>query len=185
MNLATDTDEEIARQVQNGDRESFGILVTRYEAKMERYARKFLSRSDDISDVVQEVFIKAYVNIQSFDSTRKFSSWLYRIAHNEYVNTLKKKSHSPLYLFDFDTLLPHLFSSDVTDRSSNERDMKNMLNQCLDKLDSKYREPLILYYFEEMNYQEIAEVLHIPISTVGVRLNRGKLMLQKICEQYV
>jgi RNA polymerase sigma-70 factor (ECF subfamily) len=54
-----------------------------------------------------------------------------------------------------------------------------MLDKCIEKLPAKYREPLILYYFEEMNYREIADVMHLPVSTVGVRLQRGKVLLKK------
>src|SRR5438132_8941411 len=83
-------DEAIASQVQSGRVELFGILITHYQKKMERYAGKLLNNHEDRQDVVQEIFTKAYVNIQSFDTSRKFSSWLYRIAHNEIINIFKK-----------------------------------------------------------------------------------------------
>ena len=93
------TDEEIARRAQEGDIESFGLLVGRYEAKITRYAGKFLLNNEDAKDLAQEVFIKAYVNIQSFDANRKFSSWLYRIAHNEFINAIRKRSWSRFSIF--------------------------------------------------------------------------------------
>src|SRR3989344_5780693 len=103
-------DEEIALLVQSGKVGFFGLLIHRYEDKMKRYAAKFLSDQEDTKDVVQEIFIKAYVNIQSFDAKRKFSSWLYRIAHNELVNALKKKKNkSFLPLFDLDIFFPHMY----------------------------------------------------------------------------
>jgi RNA polymerase sigma-70 factor (ECF subfamily) len=178
------TDEEIASQVQQSDTESFGILVERYESKITRYARKFLSHSQEIEDLVQEVFIKTYENIQSFNIKMKFSPWIYRIAHNEFVNALKKKGRLPLYFFDFDAVLPHPLAKETADGKTNEREIKNMLDKWLSKLRPKYREPLVLYYFEELNYQEIAEVLHIPVSTVGVRLNRGKDILKNILKNH-
>lgn len=82
LNQSHQTDEELASLIQSGKVEFFGTLIVRYDAKMKRYSRKFLSDQEDTKDVVQEIFIKAYVNIQSFDAKRKFSSWLYRIAHN-------------------------------------------------------------------------------------------------------
>jgi len=172
-------DEDIAKKVQNGDTESFGLLVERYEQKMMRYARKFLFGRHDAEDLVQEVFLKAYINIQGFDIKRKFSSWLYRIAHNEFINAIKKKRRLPFISFDIDTLFSHLASEETADREMNEKDLKEMLDSCLNKLDFKYREPLILYYYEEMNYQEIAEVMRIPVSTVGIRLKRGREILKK------
>ncbi len=177
------TDEEIASKVQTGDTESFGILVERYAPKITRYARKFLSHTQDIEDLIQEVFLKAYANILSFDAKMKFSPWLYRIAHNEFVNALKKKTRLPLPLFEFDILFPHLPAKETADSETNEREIKLMLENYLDKIGPKYRETLLLYYFENLGYQEIAEVLHIPVSTVGVRLSRGKNILRKILDK--
>lgn len=168
------SDEEVARRVQSGQIESFGRLVKRYEDKMLRYAKKFLFNYHETEDLVQEVFIKAYVNIRSFDASRKFSSWLYRIAHNEFINAIKKKGKEPVPFFDLDTLLPHLVSRDNADDKADRREIREMLEKCLGKLSPKYREPLILYYLEGLNYREIADILRAPVSTVGIRLKRGR-----------
>jgi len=177
------SDEQVVLMVQAGKVESFGILVKRYQAKMLRYARKFLFNYHEIEDSVQEVFIKAYTNIQSFDASRKFSAWLYRIAHNQFINAIKKKGKEPVPFFDLDVLLPRLISKDKADAKTNQREIRQMIEQCLDKLDFKYREPLILYYFEELSYQEIADILRIPIATVGVRLKRGKKIIKSLCQK--
>ena len=175
------TDEEIALRVQKGDTEAFGELVERYEAKLLRYARKFLLDPDDAADIVQDIFIKSYENLQSFDASRRFSPWIYRIAHNEFVNELKKRdSRKTTFTVDFDTLFPYLTAPETTDRMALDRDIRTSLEKYLEKLDSKYREPVILYYLESMDYREIADILHIPISTVGVRLARARAMLQKL-----
>src|SRR3954470_6961664 len=100
----SETDEQIALAVQSGRSEKFGELVERYEAKLLRYARKFLLDPEDAQDIVQDIFIKAYENLQSFDATRRFSPWIYRIAHNEFVNALKKReSRKTIFTIDFDT----------------------------------------------------------------------------------
>jgi len=177
------TDEEIAKRVQRGDTNSFGILVESYEKRITRYGRKFLSGNEDIQDIVQDIFIKAYTNIQSFDTERKFSPWLYRIAHNEFVNALKKRKKYSLSLFDPDMVFPQLFSKETADAKVHIREIQEMLNFSLDKLGLKYREPLILYYFEDLDYKEISEVLHIPSSTVGIRLKRGKQALKSIYDK--
>ncbi len=180
-------DEEIAAEVQKGDVEAFQTLVERYDQKMSRYARRFLFDSDEAKDLVQEVFIKAYVNIRGFDVYRRFSPWIYRIAHNEFVNALKKrkKERANVSLFDFDVLFPHvkLTAKETADGDFNQHELKKVLEASLDKIPPKYKEPLILYYFEEMDYKEIADVLRIPVSTVGVRLQRGKVMLKKLVPQ--
>lgn len=178
-----ETDEAVALRVQAGEQDAFGELIERYTAKLSRYARKFLFDTEDAADVVQDTFIKAYENIQSFDSTRRFSPWIYRIAHNEFVNALKKKQASrTVFTFDIDTLLPHLTASETADSAALERDVRSTLDAHLGELDPKYREPLVLYYLEGMDYKEISDILHIPVSTVGVRLARGRTILKKRAE---
>ncbi len=178
------TDEAITKAVQAGDSNAFSVLVTRYEQKIARYAKRFLLGGEDGKDIVQEVFIKAYINIKSFDASRRFSPWLYRIAHNEFVNAIKKRSKSPVFSFDFDTLFPHPVAKETADSEMSRNELKEMLEKSLDQIDVKYREPLVLYYFEELDYGEIAQVLQIPASTVGVRLKRGRDMLKTIVKKY-
>ncbi|MFH1713078.1 MAG: RNA polymerase sigma factor [Candidatus Jacksonbacteria bacterium] len=180
LNLSQLTDEQIARLVQAGKIENFGELVKRYEAKMKRYAKKFLFAYEDAEDVVQEVFIKAYTNIQSFNSSKKFSPWLYRIAHNEFINAIKKRGKESLSFFNFDTLLPNITAKDNIKDEIDRQELRAVLNKCLDKIAPKYREPLVLYYFEGFSYKEIAGILRIPVSTVGIRLKRGKKLMKSL-----
>lgn len=177
------TDEQIAGKVQNGDIQSFGLLMERYQKKMIRYAGKFLFNPEEAQDLVQEVFIKTYVNIRNFDLDRKFSSWIYRIAHNEFINAGVKKSKLSFFSFDFDVLFPHLTAKETSDGDLNRQELKETIDKYLNRLDSKYREPLVLYYFEEMDYKEIAEILRVPVSTVGIRIKRAKLKLKDIIKQ--
>lgn len=177
----TETDEQVVVRVQQGDSEAFAVILERYQAKLLRYGRKFLFEPEDAADVVQDIFIKAYENIQSFDASRRFSPWVYRIAHNEFVNALKKRQSSrTTFAFDIDTLFPHLTAPDTADSGAMERDLRTSLEKHLEKLDPKYREPLILYYLESMDYKEISDILRIPVSTVGVRLARARASLKKI-----
>ncbi len=172
-------DESIALEVQSGATGAFRLLMERYEDKMLRYARRFLFGYEDAEDQVQEVFLKAYANIRSFDPTRKFSSWLYRIAHNEFINAIKKKGREPISFFDPDMLLPHPIAKERTDAEAEAGEMRELLKRSLASLAPKYREPLILFYEEELDYREIADILRIPVSTVGVRLNRGRAALKE------
>lgn len=174
------SDEEIVKKVQSGEINPFGILVKRYEAKMLRYARRFLFGYEDSEDIIQKIFLKAYVNIQSFDVSRKFSSWLYRIAHNEFINAIKKKGKEPLPFFNPDILFPHPIAKEDINREVEAKELRELLDGYLDKLNPKYREPLVLYYFEELSYKQIADVLHIPVATVGIRLKRGRETMKSL-----
>ncbi len=177
------TDEEIVELIQSGQTDLFGVIVDRYEDKMKRYSRKFLLNQDDINDIVQDVFIKAYTNIQSVDIKRKFSSWLYRIAHNHLVNYLRKK-RVILPLLNLDTFFPHSIDQDSINDEIDREETKNLINKSLNKLNVKYREPLILYYFQELSYKEISDILKIPTSTVGIRIKRGKEKTKTILQEY-
>lgn len=179
--MAELTDEEIARRVQGGETFWFSLLIERYEDKLSRYAKKFLFDHDDREDLVQEAFVKAFVNLKSFDPKRRFSPWMYRIAHNEFLNALKKKRAAPLSLFDSDTLFPQ--ETEEGEAGSRE-ELLPLLEEALHKIDAKYREPLVLYYYEELDYKEIADVLRIPVSTVGVRMKRGREALKKLIDPH-
>ncbi len=172
------SDEKLAELVQKGDTEKFGLLMERYQAKLFRYGRKFLASEDNIEDVVQDVFIKTYQNIQSFDIAQKFSPWIYRIAHNTYINTIKKNSVEFLHFFDFDTLVSHTVVEDPLVREREQKEIKEIVDTGLSKIEPKYREILILYYIEDLSYKEISDILRIPTSTVGVRIMRAKDMLK-------
>jgi len=176
--LENSTDEEIVGLVQAGEAEIFTILINRYEEKIRRYARKFISNQEDINDVLQEIFIKAYRNIQSFDIKRKFSSWLYRIAHNELVNALKRKK--TFFTVDLDVFFPFNFHKNDLDEQIDRQSMIKIIDECLGKLSPKYREPIVLYYLEGLSYKEIADVMQIPISTVGIRIKRAKSIIKSI-----
>jgi RNA polymerase sigma-70 factor (ECF subfamily) len=79
--------------------------------------------------------------------------------------------------------MPHLAAKETSDEGMNHEELKTLLNESLDKIGTKYKDPLVLYYLEDMDYKEIADILRIPVSTVGVRLQRGKAMLKKIVKQ--
>jgi len=174
------SDEEVVRQVQSGNTDMFGVLVLRYEAKMMRYARRFLFNYHDSEDIVQNVFIKAFTNINSFDIDKAFSPWIYRVAHNEFISTIRKKKLEAVPFFDPDTLFPHPVAEGSTDSFVLEKEQRELIEKNLNQIEAKYREPIILYYFEDFDYKTIADILHIPVSTVGIRLRRGREKLKKI-----
>lgn len=176
------SDEEVALSVQGGDVNAFGILVDRYQEKLLRYGRKFLPRREDIEDMVQEVFISAYRNIQSFDTKQLFRPWIYRIAHNAFINHMKRNERGAV-LVDFDTFLSHPVYEDPTDKERDVAQIRGMLDRGLDKINPKYKEALVLHYFDDLAYKEIADVLAIPPGTVSVRIMRGREALKKVLEK--
>lgn len=171
-------DVDLVRRITSGEVEVFGDLMKRYEAKLLRYVIYLIHDEALARDVVQETFIKTYQNLRGYNPQYKFSSWVYRIAHNEAMNAVKRHRRE-IGLDDIGE--PAQESSIIRDI---DREILNSdLNACLDELDERGREVLMLYYYEHMKYDEIADVLRTPTSTVGVWIARAKSRLKKICEQ--
>ncbi len=173
------TDEELVQLTRQENKEAFGLLVRRYENKLLRYGKRFLFNHENIEDAVQDIFIKTYRNIQSFDLSKKFSPWVYRIAHNEFINIIKRTKKESFLFFDADTIFSFPSKDNILKEIENKEEKKD-LEKYLNNLKTKYREPLILYYFEDKNFEEISDILEIPISTVGTRLKRGREQIKKI-----
>ena len=172
-------DEELARRVQAGDTDALATLMERYTPKLLRYGGRFLASHEPIGDVVQDVFVSVYENIKDFDATRQFSPWIYRIAHNAFVNALRAKARGPVYLEDFDRIIPHSVYEDPTIKEKEFEEVRVLVERGLETLSPAYREIIDLYYFENFSYREIADILHLPIGTIGVRLSRAREALKK------
>lgn len=172
------TDEEITRRVQAGDREAFGTLMARYEPKLLRYAVRLLGERDRGEEVVQETFIRAYRNINAFNPSMRFSPWIYRIAHNQAITEIRRTQRSPLAL-DLDTLVAFSSEEEASD-AAEQAQTRQLIETYLQQLPPSYREILVLFYLQELGYQEISDILRIPKSTVGVRLRRARTALKKL-----
>ena len=176
------TDEQIVALVQKGDRDMYALIVERYERKLLRYGVYLLKDHDIAADIVQDTFIKAYINLQSFNTHKKFSSWIYRIAHNEAINYIKrsKKSHTFTELdTDEDDYLAEYTLEKVIDKNL----MKANVQKCLKNVDIKHQEIIGLFYFEGLKYEEISDILHMPTSTVGVKVSRARKALKDVCQK--
>ena len=173
------SDEDLATLVQKGDETAFAALMDRYTPKLLRYGRRLISRENNIGDTVQDVFVTVYKNIQDFDATRHFSPWIYRIAHNAFVDVIRKKAKEPLPVFDFDKIVPHPAYEDPLAVEKEREEIRVILEKGLNELPPPYREIIDLYYFENFSYKEITDILHIPIGTIGIRLSRAREALKK------
>jgi RNA polymerase sigma-70 factor, ECF subfamily len=175
----TASDEELAGLVQKGDEMAFAVLMERYTGKLMRYGQRFLSTHGTIGDSVQDIFVTVYKNIHDFDTTRRFSPWIYRIAHNVFIDVIRKKSRDPLPFFNIDTIFPHTIYEDPSENEKEDAELRVLLKEGLGDLAPRYKEIIDLHYFENFSYKEIADILHIPVGTVGVRLARARDALRK------
>jgi RNA polymerase sigma-70 factor, ECF subfamily len=177
------TDAEIVAQ-SLVDRSSFALIVERYEDKLMRYIRRLgIHTFEDRQDILQDIFIKVYKNLNGFDSGLSFSSWIYRIAHNETISWYRKQNVRPEGHLVTDTAELFLYIPDGGKSAEQLLDATidaTQLKHALSLLDAKYRDPLILRFFEDKEYDEISDILKIPIGTVGTLISRGKNKLQTI-----
>lgn len=177
-------DEQLVAHIRGGNEEAFSFLVERYQNKLYYYALKFIHDDQKAQDVLQEAFIKAYVNLNSFDADRNFSAWVYRIVHNEALNFAKRHAREiPVGDAKWFDNIP-----DERVDLAGEIDLKTKRSQVravVFSLPLKYREVLVLYYFEGMDYEDIAKVLQIPTATVGTRIRRAKARLKRALPQEI
>lgn len=163
------------------DKEQLGILIDRYSTKLRRYiARLGVRTTEDQDDVLQEVFIKVYRYLNDFDRSLAFSSWIYRIAHNETMTWFRKRNVRPEghLVADGDEVL-ELLSGDIADPAfKTEFEINSQhLGDALLQLEQKYRDVITLRFFEHKEYDEISDILKIPVGSVGTLLHRGKQKL--------
>ena len=171
------SDEEIVKKVRSYDRESYAVIVKRYQNKLMRYATYLVADEQKAADIVQGAFIKAFINLNGFNTNKKFSSWIYRIVHNEAMNAVKKyRREIPL-----DPESDALGSQNVEEEFDRNEIVKQA-HVCLDQMPIIYSEPLALYYLDEKSYEEISDILRIPMGTVATRINRAKLLMKHICQ---
>ncbi|MCL5017284.1 MAG: RNA polymerase sigma factor [Patescibacteria group bacterium] len=176
------TDQELVA-LTLADHRAFTSIVEKYQNILRRYLAHIgcLSRSDQ-DDILQEAFLKIYLNLNDYDPDLKFSSWVYRITHNEAVSFFRKKNISPAPVANDDDLGIFLNLIDDTDiiEAQNKKFEAELVRQALAKLEKQYRDTLILKFIEDKSYEEISDILKIPIGTVGTLINRGKKQLKNI-----
>lgn len=180
-------DGELVRVVQTQNREAYREVVARYQKRLFVYLYRLVGSREEVEDLLQNVFAKAYRNIGSFDTSRKFSSWIYRIAHNEAVNFLKRKSKKKFVsLEDMVTSKDKLEASDDGQEPVQawlRKETKEEVDAALAKLPPKYRQVLEMRYFSEYTYETIAKTLEKPVNTVGTLINRAKKKLLEVVKE--
>jgi len=170
-------DEKLIEIIRQKDKELFNEVISRYENKLLRYTKYLIKDQQMTLDVVQESFIKAYINLNSFDTKKKFSSWIYRITHNTAMNMVKK-NHLEIPIKEE----MNLISETNTEIIIEQKEIISNINNCLKNIPTIYSEPLILFYLEDKSYEDIADILRLPMGTVATRINRGKVIMKKICQ---
>jgi len=173
-------ERQVVRRAQKGDKEAFEFLVRRHQNRVFAVARGILKRQQDVEDVAQQVFVKAYFSLKRFDQRAAFSTWLYKITVNECWDLLRKRKARPLvYEADFSEEQAREYGGgerqsdggpDVGERLA----MRQQLAAMLGELDDRDRTMLVLKEVEGFSVEEIGELLGLNANTVKVRLFRAR-----------
>ncbi|MCD1258231.1 RNA polymerase sigma factor SigW [Paenibacillus athensensis] len=169
-----------------GDRGAFVELVELYRSKIQRLAYRMLHNRPDSEDIVQETFMRVYLNLNHYDESQKFSTWIYRIGKNVAIDLLRKKK--PVQSLDAElsdadddySYYSKLASQDHTpEHAVLQTETQEHVRKAINKLADKYKAVITLYYMEELSLQEISDKLQLPVTTVKTRLHRGRELLRK------
>lgn len=168
----------------------YQILIERYHKKLFSYVCHLMGSrysKEEVEDLMQNIFVKVFNNLDKFDTDRKFSSWIYRISHNEAVNFIKRKSKRKLVSWeDISTSKDKLeinMSEETTEKGVIDKEISKEVDDALEKLPEKYKKVLSLRYFNELSYDKIGKIIGKPVNTVGTLINRAKKKLYDIVEE--
>jgi RNA polymerase sigma-70 factor, ECF subfamily len=169
--------EEIGwiEQTLRGEQVAFGQLMHRYAGAVYNLAYRMLGDAQDAEDASQEIFLRAYTRLTSFDPTRRFSTWLLSIASNYCIDRLRRRRFAWLTLDDVAFALPSYEHG--PERSALDHEERDRVQAALRRLPDHYRLVLVLRYWQEMSYNEIAQVTGLTESALKTRLHRARHML--------
>ncbi|WP_168123865.1 RNA polymerase sigma factor SigW [Paenibacillus sp. HB172176] len=181
-------ENRLARLALKGDRQAFEELVDLYQGKLYHMAYRMLSSRQEAEDVVQETFLRVYKNLERFDDTQKFSTWIYRIATNLCIDRLRKRR--PTYSLDAESndyegldgysMIP---SDDRTPESELIlTDTQRIIQEAMESLPPKYKTVMMLRYLHDLSLQEVGDILGMPVTTIKTRVHRGREFLRKKLE---
>jgi RNA polymerase sigma-70 factor, ECF subfamily len=160
----------------------FSCLIQRYEKPLIAYIRRLSGLSpEDAEDILQEVFIKVFYNLNDFDPHLKFSSWIYRIAHNETMSELRHQQARPVSFLTDEEWGEVASKTDLLQEIHGRYD-RAAIETAFRRLDKKYQTAFLLRFVEELDYREISDILRLPVNTVGTLIARAR---QKFQEEFI
>ena len=161
-------DADLIRQATRGNVESFNLLVSRWEKRVYNYLLRITANREDALDLTQDAFLKAYQNLRKLDDPGRFAPWLYRIAHNEAYSMFRRRKPET----DVDEIAPEATETKITVGGSSVFPIELSLSvaSALSRLSPEQREAVVLKIYRGFKFEEMAEILDCPVSTVKSRL---------------
>lgn len=173
-------DQLIVSQIISGQKDLFRLLVQRHEKAVFAMGLSFLRNREDACDFTQEVFLKAYRNLNRFEGRSRFSTWLYKIAYNTAINEVnRRKEYHSLAEEDINKLVN---AGDTPERAALRNAAKASVQASIEELPERFRVCIDLYFFYDRSYQEIETITGIPVNTIKSHVFRAKNMLREKLE---
>lgn len=177
------TEADIIKKCKKGDRDAFDELVKMYQNKVVNIAYGMLSDSDDALDAAQEVFIKVYRGLDSFQEKSSFSTWIYRITSNVCADILRKRQRSIVAVSinqsEDEKVMEIKDDAPTPEEYSELSERQAAVREALADIKDEYREIITFFDIEGLSYEKISDILKIPVGTVKSRLNRARAALKK------
>jgi RNA polymerase sigma-70 factor (ECF subfamily) len=176
MNEAEFNDQLIVSQIVSGQKDLFRLLVRQYEKAVFGMGLSFFRNSEDASDFTQEVFLKAYRSLSSFEGRSRFSTWLYKIAYNTALNEVnRRKEYLSLADEDTDKLVNN---GETPEKLTLRNAAKDAVRSAIKELPERFRVCVDLFFFYDRSYQEIEAITGIPVNTIKSHVFRAKNILR-------
>jgi RNA polymerase sigma-70 factor, ECF subfamily len=183
LQAMTWTDEELVARSKTGDTDSFNQLVKRWERPIFALAYRTLGREEDARDVTQETFLRAFRALGGFKGDAKFSSWLYRIALNLCRDWMRKDRRTPLVAvpegLEIEQLAADRQPTETVEDLAARAELTRGVAAAMEKLPPEQRQAIILKEYHGLTFQEIADLMKCPLSTVKTRVYQGLSTLRK------
>ncbi|MHB2150442.1 sigma-70 family RNA polymerase sigma factor [Calditrichota bacterium LG25] len=179
-------DYELVKKAKAGDGRAYDQLMEMYHDAVFNIILRMVHNRQEAEDLTQETFIKAYNSINSFNEEYAFSTWLFKIATNHCIDFFRKRKlvtysmDEPIKYKDDEIAHEYADSDPTVDKKMVDGEKSNIIKQAIEQLPDKYRMAIILRHHEEKSYEEIAEILNLPLGTVKARIFRAREMLKKI-----
>lgn len=167
----------IIEKASAGDEDSCQKILNLYKGRIFSYVYRMVRNYHDAEDITFDTFIKCFKALARFDTSKKFSTWLFTIAHNTTLDFFRKNKHNYEY---FDE--QHGMIDDLAEKIEKKKKMEK-IEKALAKLPPLDRELIILFHKEEYSYQEICEILEIPVTTIKTRLHRARKKLGQLVKE--
>jgi RNA polymerase sigma-70 factor (ECF subfamily) len=184
-------DSAVVRRILKGEEDLFALLVERYRTRLFRFVERYTNDAEDARDVTQEVFLKVYGALDSFDPRYKFSTWIFRIAGNAAIDHLRRRKVRALPLeLPLDDegqerrVEPRETRPDPLEDLTRSR-LRKALDEAIERLPDEYRELISLRHYGELPYEEIAELKRMPLGTVKNKLFRARQALRDLLPEDV